>query len=251
MKIIVLQNQSILDIATQYTGSGENAIAILFANNKVDTTISVGEILTIPITLYSVKSDAFYKSNNMPVGCLAIALNDEEYEPELPAEEVNVSINSLMYQVAKANTTLNIPLLNTINGKVAISLSGQKVTVKDIEINAYYLGAYLGTKYIPVAKDVAFDLMDITIPLPPISGPPPVYTGGDVTIRINGQYLKSIEAPADVNIPLVNSEDTELTYTKTGQKIILADSTMNIYLNETLLRAIEIPISSHETINFQ
>lgn len=251
MIVIVQQNQSILDIATQYTGSSENAIAILLANQKANTSVFVGENIIIPESLFSVKSNTFYRSNGMDIGCLAIGLDPEDWQPEIDDDEMAVSINEILYQTVLANTTLDIPILNSLDNRVAISLSNVDVRVKDTELNLYYQSDYVGTEYIPAYQDANLDISDIAIPTPPISGPSPVYQGGDVNIRVNHQYHRSVESPGAVNIPLLNSEGTPIVYTKAGQKVMLEDFAINIYVNETFIQTIDLPISSQKTLNIQ
>lgn len=72
MIITVYQNQSIYDIATMYTGDSGNAIALLLANDKKDTTLKVGEQLLVPDSLVSKKTVKFYQSEDLVVGTVAV-----------------------------------------------------------------------------------------------------------------------------------------------------------------------------------
>lgn len=79
MEITVLNNQSLLDIAIQHTGSVENCFAIAAANGlAVSDLLSAGSILIIPGTL---KNDTdilnYYTSKKiMPATALTRADND-------------------------------------------------------------------------------------------------------------------------------------------------------------------------------
>lgn len=69
MKVIVQHNQSLLDIAVQYTGASENAFKIAFANNiSVDAYISPGSIIEIPanVNLNTEIRDYFKNKNQNP-----------------------------------------------------------------------------------------------------------------------------------------------------------------------------------------
>lgn len=56
MKIIVLHNQSLLDLAIQHTGTAENAFALALANNKSLTgDLEAGE--SIELTAYGIQQN--------------------------------------------------------------------------------------------------------------------------------------------------------------------------------------------------
>lgn len=65
MKIEIKQNQSIWDIAVQYTGDSGNALAILFKNDKKNSTLMIGEELTIPNELISKRHIEFFQDKNI------------------------------------------------------------------------------------------------------------------------------------------------------------------------------------------
>lgn len=67
MTIIVLPNQSLLDVAIQYTGSVENAFNIAFVNGySVSDYIATGSALIIPDDIKPDKDVlSFYKRNQI------------------------------------------------------------------------------------------------------------------------------------------------------------------------------------------
>lgn len=68
MKVVVTQNQTIWDIATQYTGDSGNAIDLLLVNDKLNDELMVGETLIIPSELVSVRHVAFFEGRDLSVG---------------------------------------------------------------------------------------------------------------------------------------------------------------------------------------
>jgi hypothetical protein len=87
MQITVLNNQSLIDIATQTTGIPENFLNIAIANNLVPTAvIEPGAVLTIPEEIE--KDDQivnYYQTNSIKI---ATAVQEELLtEPELTCEE--------------------------------------------------------------------------------------------------------------------------------------------------------------------
>lgn len=65
MKIEIKQNQSIWDIAVQYTGDSGNALSILFKNDKKNSTLMIGEELVIPSELISKRHIEFFQDKNI------------------------------------------------------------------------------------------------------------------------------------------------------------------------------------------
>lgn len=65
MKVVVKHNQTIWDIAVQYTGDSGNAMAILQANGKNDTSLMIGEIMTIPEQIFSNKTNVFFQRRDV------------------------------------------------------------------------------------------------------------------------------------------------------------------------------------------
>ncbi|UDQ54985.1 hypothetical protein LJF28_04785 [Chryseobacterium indologenes] len=66
MKITVLHNQSILDIAVQYTGKAENAFDIAMINGiSVSDSLVSGQIIEIPETNIDNDMVSFLKRKNV------------------------------------------------------------------------------------------------------------------------------------------------------------------------------------------
>tara|TARA_R110002126_G_scaffold78629_2_gene195671 strand:+ start:12414 stop:12704 length:291 start_codon:yes stop_codon:yes gene_type:complete len=83
MNITVLHNQSLLDIAIQYTGRAENYLKIAMANDVVPTEpIAPGTILVIPEDIEKDEQIVnYYKANNIqPATALSADLLEENKE---------------------------------------------------------------------------------------------------------------------------------------------------------------------------
>lgn len=69
MKVTVKHNQSVIDLAVQYTGTAENAFKIAHANNiSVDAYLAPGSVLEIPktVNISTEIRDYFLNKNHQP-----------------------------------------------------------------------------------------------------------------------------------------------------------------------------------------
>jgi hypothetical protein len=76
MKVTVKQHQSVWDVATQYTGSSEHALAILQANGKSTPELNAGGELLIPQNLISRRMIAFFVAEQLDIACLTETNNN-------------------------------------------------------------------------------------------------------------------------------------------------------------------------------
>lgn len=80
MKVTVKHNQSVIDLAVQYTGTAENAFKIAHANNiSVDAYLAPGSVLEIPKTVnISTEIRDYFKNKNQNPATHDEVINENE-----------------------------------------------------------------------------------------------------------------------------------------------------------------------------
>lgn len=73
--------------------------------------------------------------------------------------------------------------------------------------------------------------------------------GGDVDVTVNGSTYDTVTSPDSLDIPVVNSVGTAVGTVDAGVKVLIADTTINIYLDGVLQGSTDVVAETNETIN--
>lgn len=249
MIVVVKQKQSIYDLATQYCGSSEYAMNLLLVNNKSNEDVIVGEQLYIPDEWVSQRTHSFFYNKGMDIGCLTEVLNDDDYVPDVSDEHIDVSVNHILYKTVYAHRSLEISIKNSVNDFVSFRYDSDDVVIKDTEINVWNNGVYIGTALVPIDESADIDAETVQIPDSQPINVPPINQGGNIQLRVNRKFYKSVSSESDVNISMLNTLKSQLNYTRYGENIILSDQEINILVNQNLITSFSLPADAHQTIN--
>ncbi|MCZ2393060.1 MAG: hypothetical protein LC105_04275 [Chitinophagales bacterium] len=249
MIIVAKQKQSIYDLATQYCGSSEYAMLLLRVNNKPDEDVIVGEQLYIPDEWISQRTKSFFHNKGLDIGCLDQVLNDDEYVPDESDEHIDVSVNHILYKMVYANRSLDISIKNSVSDFVSFHYEHDDVIIKDTEVNVWNNGVYIGTAFVPIDESADIDAETVQMPGSQPINIPPVNQGGNILLRVNRKFYKSVPSEGDVNISMLNTLKKELTYMLAGDDIVLNDQDVNILVNQMPISSFSLPAGANQTIN--
>ena len=160
MKIKVTQNQSIWDVALQYTGSTDNIVPILLASNKVNFALFINEELIIPDQLISKRVSAFYITHDISIGTSATPLDEQQWNPPPipPSQQVDIYVNNTLFRHLLAPIQINIPVVNTESTQVLITFNNNDIVLSDIELNVTINNVLQGSFMLPVGKDETINI---------------------------------------------------------------------------------------------
>lgn len=170
MKVTVLDNQTIYDVATMYTGSSSNAMAILLANGKGVTTLYVGEELEIPNDLVNDRAVKQFEARNLSPASSPIPLDPAEWIPPTPPPSSTVRLVDSGNELLE---TVTIPF----NSEIPVEAPDAQIEIYDQDDNLLESGS---------AKSGSVTPFMVNIPIPTPTGwcRPPFNTmqAGDTAI---------------------------------------------------------------------
>ncbi|WP_107039975.1 LysM peptidoglycan-binding domain-containing protein [Brumimicrobium mesophilum] len=212
MKITVKDNQTIYDIALQYAGSLEAVIDILEVNGKIDTTLLIGEELTIPSVLVP-KISEFYSSSNLTVATSSTPLQVDGFVPPPSINrQVDILINGTPLIIVQAPTTYDLSLVDSVGSQVQVDLVGGQVVVPSLPCSG------TGDATVNIRKENG-DLIE-TI-LAPVSTPTD-YNVLNSVISIDNHSWE-VGATDNLNLQVVDSNNDPVTTTKVGNNLVVGD----------------------------
>ena len=129
MIITVKNNQTIWDIALQYSGSLEAVVDILQASGKTSTELFIGEEITIPY-VSNKRVAQFFRDNNISLSTSSQPLGEDEFEPvPNPGRQINIKFNGLHVETVSAPSTVDYIIKDTNDQIIDIEVEAENRTI--------------------------------------------------------------------------------------------------------------------------